>query len=475
MVSDARLTAREASKLIQTGELTSVDLTSRLIEQARATEHTLHAYTCLAADEALESAARADAEVAGGRVRSPLHGIPFGVKDVLLTAGMPTEAGSRLLEGFVPDADAEVVRRLREAGAVLLGKLETQEFAAGQNVPNTRCAWNTSHWPGGSSAGSGVSVAVGSATFALGSDAGGSIRLPAALNSIVGLKPTYGRVSRRGVVPAGTSTLDCVGPMTLTADDAALVLEVIAGYDPSDPGSADAPDFRAIDPDRFGLSGARLGVERSFFFGETLDDAVKPVAEQALGAFERLGASLIDIDLPALRLVNASSWTIFVAETAAAHRTWLLEQRSGYGAGTRRFLQMGSLLPDGVVGAARRARRRLIDEMRSIFAAHDLDALLVPTSPLPFIGLEELDGAEIMLSAATDVGQIAPYMFFANLTGQPAISMPSGFTADGDPVGIQIVGRPFDEATILSIARAYEGDTQWYRTEPPLASSARSL
>ena len=262
MVTSSRLSIEEAASRIAEGKLTSVELTTRVLEQAHLTEGTLHAFTYLAEDEALEAAARADAELGRGERRGPLHGVPFGTKDVLATAGMPTEAGSGVLQGFVPDEDAGVVARLREAGAVLVGKLATQEFAAGQNVPPTRCAWNPSHWPGGSSAGSGVSVAVGSATFALGSDAGGSVRLPASLNSVVGLKPTYGRVSRRGVVPSGTSTLDCVGPLTLTVGDAGLVLEAIAGFDPGDPGSIDAARFDARDLDRVDPTRVRLGVER---------------------------------------------------------------------------------------------------------------------------------------------------------------------------------------------------------------------
>ena len=203
-----------------------------------------------------------------------------------------------------------------------------------------------------------------------------------------------------------------------------------------------------------------------------LDDAVRPAIDDALAVFERMGATLVDVSLPALELVNASSWTIFVAETAAAHRPWLVDRRSGYGPGTRLFLQMGSLLPAAIVDAARRARRRLIDEMREAYATHRLDALFVPTSPIPFVGLEELDGSDIMLSSATNVGQIAPYMFFANLTGQPAVSVPCGFTPDGDPVGLQIVGKPFEEATILGIARSYEGETRWHEYAPPLATTA---
>ena len=260
-----RLTLREAGDRLAARELSAVDLLDATLERLHETEPTVHAYITLMEDSARQEAKAADAELKRGAWRGPLHGIPVGVKDLLLTEGVKTQAGSKVMEGYVPDHDSTIVARLKEGGAVIVGKTVTHEFAYGQDIPITRNPWRTDCYPGGSSAGSGVSVAVGSAFAAIGTDTGGSIRVPASVNGVVGLKPTNGRVSGYGVIPM-SPTLDNAGPMARTAEDCALMLGVIAGYDPQDSGSVDepVPDYTA-GLER-GVEGLRLGLDREYFF-----------------------------------------------------------------------------------------------------------------------------------------------------------------------------------------------------------------
>ena len=414
MLDLAQLTLGGAGELLASGTVGSRELTEAVLRRIEETEPLVHAYATVMAEQALAAAERADNERAQGRPRGPLHGLPLAVKDVFCTHDAPTEAGSRILRGFVALHDAETVRALRSAGAVLVGKLTTHEFCCGQDVPATRNAWNVGHYPGGSSAGSGVAVAVGSALAALGTDAGGSVRKPASLNGVVGLKPTYGLVSMDGVFVIAPS-LDHVGMVTRTVDDCRLVLGALAGPIDLGPGAGGR------------LKGARLGVARELFGDE-------------------LGL------------------TILVAEAAAVHRRRLRERPEGYVPETRRMLELGALLPADYVESAQRARRLLCREVAGAFRNERLDALVTPTLPRTSMPIEDM-------VIETDLPRYIPYTLPANLTGLPALSVPCGFTAAGLPVGLQLVGRPFAEATLLGLAREYEHATPWHERRPELATA----
>jgi aspartyl-tRNA(Asn)/glutamyl-tRNA(Gln) amidotransferase subunit A len=460
----ARLTIRQTGELLAGGELSAVELVEAILDRIAETEPLVHAYAFVDAEGALETARLADT----GPRRGPLHGVPFAVKDVLDTAGCPTEAGSRLLAGRVPSRDATAVRRLRKAGAILVGKHVTHEFACGQDTPPTRNPWNLEHYPGGSSAGGGVSVSVGSSLAALGTDAGGSVRKPAALTSTVGLKATYGRVSGAGTVRAASApSLDHVGTFTRTVEDAALLLQAIAGYDPADPRSLDVPvpdyevDLRA------GIEDLRLGVERDVFFASGLEPDVAALAEQALAQLERLGARLVAVALPSFVLTLPAGFTILLAEVAAAHRRWIEERPDEYVTETRRMLELGLLLPAAHLEAAQQARARMRAEVADVFSQSRLDALAMPTLPRTSMPLSAM-------VTSVDVPRLIPYTFPWNLTGQPALSVPCGFTAAGLPAGLQIVGRPFDEPMVLRVGHAFERSTGWHERRPVLVDAAVS-
>jgi Asp-tRNA(Asn)/Glu-tRNA(Gln) amidotransferase A subunit family amidase len=457
------LTIRDVGELIAGRSLSAVELLQATLERIDETEPHIHAYAHVDAEAAFEAARTVDRAPR----RGPLHGVPVGIKDVLETADLPTEAGSRLLAGFRPERDAVAVARLRDAGAIPVGKHVTHEFACGQDVPATRNPWELGHYPGGSSAGGGASVAVGSSLAALGTDAGGSVRKPAAVTSVVGLKPTSGRVSGRGTLRcASAPSLDHIGVFTRTVEDAALVLQAIAGVDADDRRSRDepVPDFSA-DLGR-NVSGLRLGVEHGYFFGTELDSEVGACVADALEDLERLGAVLVAVEIPSLELTLQAGSTILASEVAAVHRMWLNERPEEYVEATRRHLQLGSLVPSAHVEAAHRARSRMSAEVAAVFTNARLDALVSPTLPTPPMPVEEM-------VPAVDVPRLIPYTLPWNLTGQPALSVPCGFTAAGLPVGLQLIGRPFDEPTILRIGHAFERSTPWHEHKPRLPTTTR--
>jgi Asp-tRNA(Asn)/Glu-tRNA(Gln) amidotransferase A subunit family amidase len=456
------LTIVDARRLLRAREMTAAELVEAMLDRIEATEPFVHAYACVDSDGAMNAARRAD----GGPEEGPLHGIPFAVKDVLDTAGLRTEAGARLLAGRVPAADATAVGRLREAGAILLGKHVTHEFACGQDVPPTRNPWNLDHYPGGSSAGGGVSVAVGSSLAALGTDAGGSVRKPAAVTSTVGLKPTHGRVSGSGTVRAATApSLDHVGTFTRTVEDAALLLQAIAGHDPADRRSLDVPVPDYETSLRTGVAGMRLGLDRGTFFGSALDPDVAALAEDAMAELERLGARLVPVELSSIDLALPAGFTILMAEVASVHRPWIEERPEQYVPDTRRMIELGLLLPAAHVEAAQRARALICAGVSRVFRESRLDALVTPTLPRTSMPLSSM-------VTSVDVPSLIPFTLPWNLTGQPALSVPCGFTPAGLPAGLQIVGRPFDEAAVLRIGHAYERATAWHQARPKLGATA---
>ena len=462
MTDLSSLTIRDASRLLRQRKLSAVELIDATLRRIGETEPLVQAYVHVTAEQALAAARRADA----GTPVGPLHGIPIGIKDVLATRDAPTEAGSRLLAGFTTPHDATVVRRLREAGAVIIGKHVTHEFACGQNVPPTRNPWNLSHYPGGSSAGGGVSVAVGSSLAALGTDAGGSVRKPAAVTATVGLKPTHGRVSGWGTIRAASApSLDHVGTFTRCVEDAALLLQAVAGYDPADRRTVDerVPDYLA-DLDR-GVAGLRLGVAPGYFAGPEVQPDIAALIEGAFNELERLGATLVPVELPALRFTLPAGFVILMTEVAQPHRRWLIERPKDYVAATRRLLELGSLVPAAHVHAALRARTAMRVEVQAAFGRARLDAMVTPTLPITSMALEEM-------VIERDLPRLIPFTLPWNLTGLPALSVPCGFTTAGLPAGLQVVGRPFDEAMILRIGHAYEQATPWHRQRPPLGTVA---
>ena len=457
------LTIREASDRLDAREISATELLDAVLARLAETEPHVHAYVTV-----MEDSARADAEAADRRADAsarlgPLDGVPIGVKDLCHTKGVVTSAGSRVLEGFVPDRDAVVVERLRAAGAVIVGKTVTHEFAYGQDVPPTRNSWDHRCYPGGSSAGSGVSVAVGSALGAIGTDTGGSIRVPASVNGVVGLKPTAGRVSRRGVVPM-SATLDTVGPLARTAEDCALLLNAIAGGD--DPTVIDEPvrDYASGLTER--LDGLRIGVERSYFFYEGVRDDVRAATEAAIETLAEQGAEVVDVPtIEHIELAAAVGITVLVADTSEWHRTFLRERGDLYVQATRIMLQLGELVPATAYVRAQKVRSLVRDGLRKAFETHEIDALVAPTIPLTTMPVEMLS-VDLTGSGETALAGFLHHCFLANVAGVPALSVPAGFSNEPLPIGLQLYGRPFGEDTLFRLAHAYQQVTDWHRRHP---------
>ncbi|MFN8591938.1 MAG: amidase [Thermomicrobiales bacterium] len=463
------LTITEAGERLRRGETSSAELTEATLERITATEPVVHAYALVLAERARQAANQADRERAAGEDRGPLHGIPVAVKDICYMRGLPNEAGSRAMAGFVPEYDATVVTKLEAAGAVIVGKTVTHEFAYGVNVPPTRTAWELSCYPGGSSAGSGVSVTVRSAFGAIGTDTGGSIRIPAAVNGIVGLKPTYGRVSRYGVVPLGTS-LDHVGPLTRTVADCAIILQATAGYDAADGGSVDVPvaDYLAGLED--GVAGLTIGVERPFFFYDGVAPDVRRAVEGVIDTLRERGAKIVEVSLPELEWTPQVLMTIMAPEASTFHRRLVRERRGDYDPETRGSLEMGEFIPATHYLLAQRARNLFRQRMRNLFESHGLDALLSPTMPVTTCPQADLWNPRPDYPSEAPILSVIHHSFSANLVGLPALSAPCGFSDAGLPIGFQLLGRPFAEQTIFRIARAYEREYDWTTMQPDVTS-----
>ncbi|MGH7391212.1 MAG: amidase [Candidatus Rokuibacteriota bacterium] len=463
--------ATELARLIATKAVSPVEVVRAHLDRVAALDGTLKSFITVCGDAALEAARAAEAALATGRPAGPLHGVPIGLKDLFNTAGVRTTGGSKILADAVPAEDATVVARLRAAGAVVLGKLNMHEFAYGPEGLNDHYGVARNPWdaaatriPGGSSSGSGVAVAAGLVPAALGSDTGGSIRIPAALCGITGLKPTYGRASRAGVLPLAWS-MDHVGPMCRTAADCALVLGAMAGYDPADASTSvlPVPDYAAaLTGD---VRGLRVGLLRRFFL-EAATPEVRAVVERAVKDLERLGAVVDEVDLEGLGGVAAASFAIVAAEALAYHAEWMRTRAQDYQADVRERLRMGAFVSGVHYIRGQQLRAVVRRDVDGALARRDV--LLAPTTPLPAPVLGERqatlgDGASDARSALIRLTR--PF----NFTGHPACSLPCGFTAGGLPIGMQIVGRPFDEATVLRAADAYQRASDWHTRRPVLA------
>jgi aspartyl-tRNA(Asn)/glutamyl-tRNA(Gln) amidotransferase subunit A len=451
----------EASDLLRAKKLSPVELTTALLERIDRLDKDYNAFIAVTPEAALAAARQAEAEIAAGRWRGAFHGIPYALKDIIDVEGLPTTAHSKLLQGVVAAADAPVAARLKAAGGILLGKLSTHEFAIGGPSfdlpwPPARNPWNRDYFAGGSSSGSGAGLAAGLFPAALGTDTGGSVRNPASQCGITGMKPTYGRVSRRGVLPLAFS-LDHVGPMTRDVRDNALMLQVIAGHDPGDPASADepVPDYAASLGE--GVKGLRVGVIRQFY---TKDIAAHPemaaAVEAAARCFAEAGAEIHEIHLPPLQDLSSCGQVIMLAEAYAVHERWLKERPEDYGARGRERLLAGAGLRAADYIQAVRWRLQLRDAAAAAF--RDIDLALTVSSHDPACRIDD-DAA-----LATTYSRQARMAF--NVTGQPALVIPAGFAASGMPLSVQLVGRPFAEALLYRAAAAYEAATGWTKRHP---------
>lgn len=448
-----------------------MDLVEAILARIERLNPQLNCYITVLASGARAEAARAARSIAGGNWLGPLHGIPIAIKDNIWTRGVRTTAGSKILADFVPEKDAGLVARLRGVGAIIIGKTNLHEFAYGVTSNNAhygsvRNPWDLERIPGGSSGGSAAALAAGLCCAAIGTDTGGSIRIPAACCGVTGLKPTFGRVSCHGVVPLARS-LDHAGPIARTAADAALVLQAIAGYDPRDPVSRDVPVPDFAGELRTPWRKVRLGWPRDFFF-DRLDEEVRHALEAARGVFERFGARFEEVALPSVADSLLPATNIALAEAAQYHRAagFFPARAADYSEQVRARLETGSRVTASDYLDALDVRKRVQQEFAAAFQR--VAAILAPTLPVapPRIGEETvLAGGE-----PEDVrSAMLRFNRPSNLTGLPAISVPCGFTSGGLPIGLQIIGRSFDEANVLRLAAAFERRTEWHTRRPALA------
>jgi aspartyl-tRNA(Asn)/glutamyl-tRNA(Gln) amidotransferase subunit A len=483
-MSLAALTLYDAGKKLRAGEFSSVELAQAIFDRISAYDERIHAYLTLDREAALDQARRADARLSNQENVSPLLGIPIAIKDNFLTRGLRSTAASKILGDFVPPYDATTVQKLRAAGAVIVGKTNLDEFAMGSSAENsaffpTRNPWNLERIPGGSSGGSAAAVAADECIAALGTDTGGSIRQPAACCGVVGLKPTYGRVSRYGII-AFASSMDQVGPMTKDVRDSAFLLEAIAGRDLADSTSIDRPVPRYADGLTGEINGLRIGVPKEYFVSGMQADVAQAVRE-AIGELAKNGALIEEISLPHTEYAVAVYYIVATAEASSnlarydgmrygyradaddLTETYRISRDEGFGAEVKRRVMLGTYaLSAGYYDAyylkAQRVRALIKRDFDEAFQR--CDVIVTPTTPTTAFKLGEKmqDPLQMYLS---DI-----YTISINLAGLPALSLPCGFDQEGMPIGMQVIGKHFDEGTILRVAHHYEQATQWHRKKP---------
>ncbi|GAC1618710.1 MAG: amidase [Ktedonobacteraceae bacterium] len=464
------LSIREASQDIRSGMTTPTELVAEALERIDQLDSEIQAFVTVLRDEAHKDAVKAEYEQRTGLLRGPLHGIPVGIKDIIAVKDVPTRAGSQVLADYISPEDAAVVEQLRKAGAILIGKTSTHEFAYGTYTPQTHNPWNKTRVAGGSSGGSAAAIVTSMCLGAIGSDTGGSIRIPAACCGVTGLKPTYGRVSCHGVIPLSWS-LDHVGPMGRSAEDCAILFDAMASYDPRDPNSVSGPPSRSSallinGPEGRGplsLQGLKIGLLQDAFVGP-LDAEVRQAWHAVSLVLQEEGVEITDIELP--RPSIDMYRTIQMPEATLSHmqKGWLTENISAYTERTRERLILGQSIAAVDYLLAQHERRIFSNALRTVL--QHVDAFLLPTLPVPAISKEQMD-EEISIEGITENATVAflsltmPF----NLAGLPACSFPGGFTTNGLPIGLQVVGKPFEEATVLRIAHAYQQLTDWHRRE----------
>ncbi len=467
---DEFLTIAQAARLIAARTISPLELTQHCLARIRRLDPVLHSFITVTEERALSDARAAQARQMAGSLRGPLDGIPIAHKDIYCTAGIPTTAHSQHLRGYVPTRDAAVVRKLAQAGCVLMGKLATHEFAFGGPAfdlpwPPARNPWNPEHFTGGSSSGTGAAVAAGLILGGTGSDTGGSIRSPAALCGITGIKPTYGLCSRAGVLPLAFS-MDHAGPLAWTAEDCAMLLFAMAGPDEADPASAGraAPDYLTALND--GIAGMRIGVVRHFHETDhPASAATQQGIAQAIEVFHALGARIAEVRLAPLQDYSDCGWLILLAEAFAVHEHWMQSGFEKYCAMLRDRVALGALLSAADYQQLMRRRRQL--SLATAAAMKEVDLVLTACQPAEAPRIDAVPKWGILDKPSFTV----PF----NVTGQPAISICSGFGGGGLPVAIQLAGKPFEEATLLRAAHAFEKATQWRSRRPALAEAGLAL
>ena len=464
------LTITKAARLIRTRKVSATELTRATLARIEKVDGHLKSFITVTADLALKQARKADRDLAAGSYKGPLHGIPVSLKDLYWTKGIRTTAGSKILGDFIPTTDATSVRRLADAGAVLVGKANLHEFAIGATTDNPfygtcRNPWKAGYIPGGSSGGSAASVSAGLGLASLGSDTGGSIRIPASFCGVVGLKPTYGVIPRTGIVPDSLS-LDHAGPITRTAADAAAVLQAIAGPDGIDPSAMRDPLPPARRARGKPLQGLRIGVPTNYYW-DIIVPEVEKLAREGIDELRRLGARIVPIEVPLAETALDTCLLVAWSESATYHRQWLLDRPQDYGADTLEYLTGALLFRATDYLQAQRVRRRFRESFKDVFRKVDLIASstgAIPASPLGQVEFVMKGKKFAVLSV------MARLTCIANLTGEPACSFPCGFTKAGLPVGMMIHGPVMSDLTVLRVGQAYDQATGWTEKTPPIGN-----
>ncbi len=463
----ADLTIAEAGHLIRRHETSPVDMVRAVLDRIAKYDSQLTAYISVFSEQALEAARAAETQILAGEYAGSLHGIPIAIKDNILTAGLRTTAGSRILADLIPAEDATVVQKLRQAGAIILGKTNLHEFAWGGTTNNphfgaTRNPWDTSRFAGGSSGGSASAVAARECFGALGTDTDGSVRVPSAFTGVVGLRPTIGRVSNHNVIPLAWS-MDTVGPICRTVEDCALLFNAIAGYDPKDPTSTQVAVPQLIP--QAGLTAMRIGIDETYCFAHVQPE-VEIAVQRAIETLKDLGATIVPIHIDDLSGSVAAELAVVMSEASTYHQRWLRERPDDYGDDVRTQLELGELLLATDYIQAQRYRTVLRGTMMA--ALHEVDLMISPT--VPFVAIPVGEGRVLINSARPAHAMTAVMQFsgLASLIGFPAVSIPCGFSSEGLPIGMQLLARPFDEATLLRAGVSYQSVTGWHLQAPQL-------
>jgi amidase len=454
----------DVGRRIQSRELSSVDVTTTQLARIHALDPRLKSYSTVMADSALAAARQADAEIAAGELRGPLHGVPIAVKDLCWTQGVPTAAGMPIYADFRPDQDATVVRRLRAAGSVILGKLQCTESAFADHHPDIPAPlnpWNEAHWPGVSSSGSGSATAAGLCYGSLGSDTGGSIRFPSAANGLTGIKPTWGRVSRYGVFELA-ATLDHIGPMARSAADAGAMLQAIAGADDKDPTASQQPVPNYLAGMTRGLRGLRIGVDARWN-SERVDPPTRSMMDEVRRVVTTLGGDLREVAFPDSEQVTSDWFTLCAIECAFAHRSTYPERKSEYGPGLAKLIETGLAQRGLDYQEIVLHRTAFAGRVASLF--QDIDLLLVPATAMASPTNAQMAG---LAQDAELMSGLLRYTCPFDMTGSPTITLPGGMTSAGMPIGFQFVSRHFEEDLLVRAGWHYQQATDWHRQHPAL-------